>query len=427
MRKQAKNDSEKNFYKLMSNACFVKTMENLRKRSVIKFVSNPQQAETFAQRATFKSFQIIRQDLVSVSFKNSYVVWTKPNPVGAAILDLSKLSLYKFHYEEMIPRYWSGQLKVAYKNTDSLLYLMETPDLYKDMASFKHLLDLSDYSQDHFLHDPANEDPLTMTDELQGRVLREVVCLRSKLYSIEYVGGLKQSAKGAQKSVKKTLHQDLLRHCLFSKLKVVRTMTQLRSHCHQIVVNEIDKVVVSSFDDKRFLLDNGVSSIAYGHYKIGSTFSDTTDQQTGQCFKMVALLWFLQPQSLGKSSHFFFCLDYSNGYDSSSVYSNSTFFTSSSSSSTTDLDSESSNYSEITESRGFLHDMLKILPSFGKLWQKQKFSLRKVKLLQQLYFHWFLNTYGNVCVFLFYPFVKINGFHFCVVHRSWFQPASYIG
>ena len=144
MRKQATNDFEKNFHKLMSNACFGKTMENLRKRSKVKFVSNPQQAEAFAQRATFKSFQIIRQDLVCVSFKKSSVLWTKPTPVGASILDLSKLSLYKFHYEEMVPRYSSSQLKVAYKDTDSLLYLIETPDLYNDMASFKHLLDLSD-------------------------------------------------------------------------------------------------------------------------------------------------------------------------------------------------------------------------------------------------------------------------------------------
>ena len=163
------------------------------------------------------------------------------------------------------------------------------------------------------------------------------LCLRSKLYSIDCVGGLKQSAKGVQKSVKKTLHHDLFRHCLFSKDKVVRTMTQLRSHCHQIVVNEIDKVAVNSFNDKRFLLDNAVSSLAYGHYKIGSTFSDTTDRQTGRCFKMFAILWFLQPQSFRNSLHFFFCLDYSNGYDSSSVYSDSTFFTSSSCSSTTDL------------------------------------------------------------------------------------------
>ena len=122
-------------------------------------------------------------------------------------------------------------------------------------------------------------------------------------------------------------------------------MTQLRSHCHQIVVNEIDKVAVSSFDDKCSFLDNGVSSLAYGHYKIGSTFSDKIDRQTGRCLKMFAILSFLQPQSLGNSLHFFLCLDYSNGYDSPSVYSDSTFFTSSSCSSTTDLDSELSNYS----------------------------------------------------------------------------------
>ena len=189
MRKQAKNDFGKDFYKLMSHACSGTTTENLRKRSVIKFVSNPQQAETYAQRATFKSFQIIRQDLVSVTFKNSYVVWTKPTPVGAAILDLSKLSFYKFHYEEMIPRYWSGQLKLAYKVTDSLLYLIETPDLYEDMASFKHLLDLSDYPHDQFLHDPANKKvPLTMTDELQAKVLRKVVYDRNSIASITLVG-----------------------------------------------------------------------------------------------------------------------------------------------------------------------------------------------------------------------------------------------
>ena len=146
-------------------------MENRKKRSVIKFVSNPQQAETFAERATFNSFQNIRQDLGSVSFKNSYVVWTKPTPVGAAILDLSKLCLYKFHYEEMFPRYWSGPLKVAYKDTNSLLYFIETPDPYKDKASFKHLLDLSDYTQDHFFQDPTSKKvPLTLTVEIQSKI-----------------------------------------------------------------------------------------------------------------------------------------------------------------------------------------------------------------------------------------------------------------
>ena len=70
MSKQTVVDFEKDFYKLMSNACFGKTMDTLRKRSKTKFVSNSQQAETFALRATFESFQIIKHDLVSVFFKN---------------------------------------------------------------------------------------------------------------------------------------------------------------------------------------------------------------------------------------------------------------------------------------------------------------------------------------------------------------------
>ena len=272
MRKQADNDFEKAFFKLMSNACFGKTMENLRKRSNLKFVSSATQAESFVEKASFKSFQVINEKLVSVSFKMACVVWDKPTPVGAAILDLSKLSLYKFHYEVMIPRYTAARLKLAYKDTDSLLYCIETNDLYQDMAYFKHLLDLSDYPREHFLYDPTNKKvPLTMTDELQGKILREVVCLRSKLYSIDFVGGKKQSAKGVSKTVKKTLHHDLFKQCLLSKKNFTKRMTQLRSFNHQIVVNSVDKIALSSFDDKRYIMDDGINSLAYGHYKIPSS------------------------------------------------------------------------------------------------------------------------------------------------------------
>ena len=132
MRRSAANDFEKIFYKLMSNACFGKTMENLRRRSTLKFVSTETQAEAFIKRVIFKSFKIISKNLVTVSLKPSSVVWNKPTPVGASILDLSKLSLYKFHYEEMLPRYGADRLKVVYKDADSLLYRIKTEDLYKE-------------------------------------------------------------------------------------------------------------------------------------------------------------------------------------------------------------------------------------------------------------------------------------------------------
>ena len=189
--------------------------------------------------------------------------------MDASILDLSKLCLYKFHYEEMKPRYHQN-LKVCYKDTDSLLYRIKTKDLYTEMASFKHLLDLSDYPVTHFLHDKLNKKvPLTMTDELQGKVLTENVCLRSKLYSIQFQGGVEQSAKGVQKNVKKTLHHDLFKSCEFDKQPVQKSMTQLKSENHQIVVNRVNKLAVISYDEKRYLLENGLRSLAYGHYSVG--------------------------------------------------------------------------------------------------------------------------------------------------------------
>ena len=126
MRKQTSNDFEKNFHKFMPNACFGKTMENLRRRGMLRFVTTEAQAETFIQRATFKNFKFISKYLVSVSLWASSVVWNKATPVDATILDLSKLSLYKFHYDEMLPRYGSDRLKVVYKDTDSLLYRIKT-------------------------------------------------------------------------------------------------------------------------------------------------------------------------------------------------------------------------------------------------------------------------------------------------------------
>ena len=143
------------------------------------------------------------------------------------------------------------------------------------MTTFKHLLDLSDYPADHFLHDKSNKKvPLTMTDELQGKIMLEVVCLRSKLYSIEFAGGVKQSAKGVQKSVKKTLHHDSFKSCLLNKANIKRSMTQLQSKNHQIVVNRVQKIAVSSYDDKRFLLEDGIRSLAYGHYKLNKPLNN---------------------------------------------------------------------------------------------------------------------------------------------------------
>ena len=266
MRKSAKSPFEKNFNKLMSNACFGKTMENKRNRRKIHFVSDEKEASKLSRKPNFKSFEIISESLCSVSMAQNKIFWDKPTPVGAAILDLSKLSLYGFHYNEMKPRY-GKKILVTYKDTDSLLYRIETDDLYEDMKEFQHLLDLSDYPTEHPLFNPVNKKvPLTMTDELNGQVMEEAVLLRSKLYGIKYQGGVKQSAKGVQKSVKTSLHHDKFLNCLKSQSVERAPMTTITSEKHQIVVIMTNKVALSCFDDKRFILEPGLETLSHGHF-----------------------------------------------------------------------------------------------------------------------------------------------------------------
>ena len=138
------------------------------------------------EKPNFKSFKIISENSSSVFMSQPVIMWDKPTPVGKAILDLSKLALYGFHYDQLRPGY-RNRILVVYKDTDSLLYRVETIDLYEDMAQFKHLLDFSDYPSDHVLYDPLNKKaPHTMTDELNEQVLEECALLRSKMYSIKY-------------------------------------------------------------------------------------------------------------------------------------------------------------------------------------------------------------------------------------------------
>ena len=90
-------------------------LENLRRRGNMRFVTTEAQAESFVQ-STPKNFKILRNDIVSVSPSASSVFWNKPTRVGATILDLSELSLYKFHCKEMLPRNGSDRLKVVYRH-----------------------------------------------------------------------------------------------------------------------------------------------------------------------------------------------------------------------------------------------------------------------------------------------------------------------
>ena len=143
----AKNAFKKDFFKLMNNSVFGKTLENLRKRSNIQLVTNPEKMERLAARPTYISHKIFHENLVAVHSKQTKLLLNKPSYVGMCILELSKTLMYDFHYNYILPKY-GKKAKLLFTDTDSLCYHIETEDIYSDFFADRELFDNSDYPSD---------------------------------------------------------------------------------------------------------------------------------------------------------------------------------------------------------------------------------------------------------------------------------------
>ena len=126
LRTAAKNDFEKDFYKLMNNSVFGKTMENIRNHRNIKLVNNEKEYLRNVIHPNFKSGTLFGPNLMVCEMGKVKVVMNKPVYLGQAILDLSKTIRYEFHYDYMKRKYADDKLTLCYMDTDSLIYDIET-------------------------------------------------------------------------------------------------------------------------------------------------------------------------------------------------------------------------------------------------------------------------------------------------------------
>lgn len=169
-RQNAKNNFEKDFFKLMNNAVFGKTMENLRNRVNIKLVHTEKKLKKLCAKPSFDRLKIFNEDLVGVENKKVKLLLNKPVYIGQTILDLSKLVMYDFHYNFMKKMY-GDQIRLLFTDTDSLMYEIETPDLDGDLAKCRDLFDLSNYPPNHPLHDNSNKKVvLKFKNETAGKL-----------------------------------------------------------------------------------------------------------------------------------------------------------------------------------------------------------------------------------------------------------------
>ncbi len=259
----------------MNNSVFGKTMENLRKRVNVKVVNDKKKLSKLIASPSFDSFRLFFEELAALNMKKTKLYLNRPIYVGFAILDLSKLLMYQFHYEYMKPKYGCNG-KLLFTDTDSLCYEIKTDDVYQDMLQDIDLFDTSEYTQDHPLHSLTNKKVLgKMKDETHGIPIQEFVGLRPKMYSILYIENDKQVEKKTAKGIKKSVTKRKLRHtsyreCLFEKRQTMTSMNQIRSESHEIYSIKLNKIGLSPYDDKRYVLNDGKNTLAYGHYKTKS-------------------------------------------------------------------------------------------------------------------------------------------------------------
>jgi len=184
--------------------------------------------------------------------------------------------MYKFHYDTIVAKY-GLDCRLMFTDTDSFCYYIKTDDLYKDMTEFSYVLDTSSYPPDsehaalRQLHSSQNAKVLgKYKDECSGTAPLEFVGLRSKMYSLLVSRRqTKLTAKGVKKSYvnKHVTHMQFL-HTLKNKSCTNAKFLSFRSRNHTISTIENSKICLSAYDDKRYILENGIDSLAYGHYRI---------------------------------------------------------------------------------------------------------------------------------------------------------------
>ena len=147
----AKNDFEKDFYKLMNNAVFGKTMENVRKHKIIKLVNNDKRRNKFVSEPNYHTTKWFSENLLAIEIKKTSVKMNKPTYLGLAILSLSKILMYDYWYNEMKPKY-KDRIRICYMDTDSFIMHIKTKYFYKDNADdVEKKYDTSNYTVERSL------------------------------------------------------------------------------------------------------------------------------------------------------------------------------------------------------------------------------------------------------------------------------------
>ena len=278
LRTEAKNDFEKDFFKLMNNSVFGKTMENVRNHRDIKLVTTNEKRNKLVSEPNYHTATQFSENLMAIEMKKTRVVLNKPIYLGQAILDISKTLMYKFWYDYIKTKY-GDKAKLCYMDTDSFIIHIETEDFYKDIANdVDRWFDTSAYDKKDNRPLPIgiNKKVIGMfKDELNGKIKEKLCAPRAKTYSylIDCYDDdhhdknkiINKKAKGTKKCViKRCLKFDDYKESIFNNKNILRSKQRFKSDLHTIYTENINKIAISSNDHKRLQIYDKITTYPHG-------------------------------------------------------------------------------------------------------------------------------------------------------------------
>ena len=238
-------------------------MENLRKRICVELIKIAKDYVKCMSVPSFFSQKIFSKNFVAAHRIKPVLTLNKPIYVGCSILERSKSLMYEFHYKYIKNQF---DAKLLFTDTGCLVYEIKTEYVYEDFYLDKDLFDLSDYPLHLKFFEPVNKKFIgKMKDEFKGKIVSELAELKSKMYSLISVD-IKAVTKA--KGVNKKLRHKEFVNVLSNKKVIKHNMKRNQGKLHRIGTYDLCKISLSCFDNKRYILDDGVNTLAYFHNDI---------------------------------------------------------------------------------------------------------------------------------------------------------------
>ena len=193
---------------------------------------------------------------MAIEMKKTKVKMSKPIYLGISIIHISKTILYELRYDYIKPKY-RDEIKLCYMDTDSFIIHIKTKDLYEDIADdVEKWFDTSNYNEDDKRPLPIGKNKKVIDlfkDELGEKIMKEFVALRPKTYAYSMDDDSeKKIAKGTKKCViKRILKFNDDKNCQSNDEIILKSQQRFTSDCHNVYTEQINKIALSSNDDKR--------------------------------------------------------------------------------------------------------------------------------------------------------------------------------